>query len=136
MKQTKYICNKCKREIRNDIYTLFVGMIDKETDEISDDGTFYLEETGEVHLCGTCLAQVDSELTKILSKGVVSENITKDTRNKRKVNLDINEVIDMRNRGVSLEVISKRFGCSPQTIQNHLIKIGYYKTNDKGEIVL
>ena len=136
MKQTKYICNKCKREIRNDIYTLFVGMIDRETDEIPDDGTFYLEETGEVHLCGVCLAQVDCELTKILSKGEVSENISTDTRNKRKVNLDMNEIIEMRNNNVSLDKIANRFGCSPQTIQNHLIKIGYYKTNDQGEIIL
>lgn len=136
MKQTKYICNKCKREIRNDIYTLFVGMIDKETDEIPDDGTFYLEETGEVHLCGVCLAQVDYELTKILSKGEVSEIVSRDTRNKKKVNLDMNEVIEMRNNNVSLDKIANRFGCSPQTIQNHLIKIGYYKTNDQGEIIL
>lgn len=136
MKQTKYICNKCKREIRNDIYTLFVGMIDRETDEIPDDGTLYLEETGEVHLCGVCLAQVDYELAKILSKGEVSETTSTDNRGRKKVELDMNEIIEMRNHNVSLDKIANRFGCSPQTIQNHLIKIGYYKTNDQGEIIL
>lgn len=139
MKQITYVCNMCKKQIpfKDYVYRIFTGIVDTETDDLKEDETDYMPEVGEVDLCSSCITKIDKEVAKIISKGVVSrsENASSE-RGRRSVELDINEVIDMRNRGVSLEVIARRFGCSPQTVQNHLMKIGYYKTNDQGEIVL
>lgn len=137
MKEISYVCNMCKKPIKDHVHRIFVGIIDKETDEIVDEGTFYMEETGEADFCSDCLTQIDATIAKMISKGAVdnSESVSS-SRGRKNVKLDMTEVIEMRNRGVSLENIANRFGCSPQTVQNHLMKIGYYKTNDQGDIVL
>ena len=138
MKQVTYVCNMCKKQIpfKEYVYRIFTGIVDLETDELKDEETDYLPEVGEVDLCSTCIAQIDKEVAKIISKGKVCSESVSSGKGRKSVNLDLNEVIEMRNRGISLEVIANRFGCSPQTIQNHLIKIGYYKTNDQWETIL
>jgi len=127
-----YTCDKCKNPIEGDVYRIFAGKVNPQTDEVDDDGGFYLDNTGEVELCEGCLKQVDELIVKSMRYKKCSNN----SRGRKKVELDMNEIIEMRNNNVSLDNIANKFGCSPQTIQNHLIKIGYYKTNDQGEIVL
>ena len=136
MKQTTYICNKCKQPIKGYVYRIFAGEIDTETDEVADEGSFYMAETEEADLCSNCLTQIDKEIAKILYKSSRSVSSERSRKNIKLNENDINEIIEMRNNNISLENIANKFGCSPQTVQNHLIKIGYYKTNDQGDIVL
>ena len=120
MKEITYICNRCHLPITGDVYRLYAGIVDQETDELSDE-TFYLEQTGEVELCGICLAHIDAGIKRMLSR---SSDVA--TAEKKKT-FDVNKAIVMRNDGLSLEVIAKEFGCCPQTVANQLNKVGYTK---------
>ncbi len=120
MKEITYICNRCKLPIKGDVYRLYAGIVDQETDELSDE-TFYLEQTGEVELCGICLAQIDAGIKRMLSRG---SDVAPAEKKKA---FDVNRAIVMRNDGLSLEVIAKEFGCCPQTVANKLNKVGYTK---------
>ena len=76
MKEITYICNRCKLPINGDVYRLYAGIVDQETDELSDE-TFYLEQTGEVELCGMCLAQIDAEIKRMLSRSSAGASVEK-----------------------------------------------------------
>lgn len=118
MKQISYICNRCHLPIKNDIYRLYAGIVDKETDELTDE-TFYLEQTGEVELCGICLAQIDEKIKRMITS--YSDVSPAPKRN----GFDIEKAVSMRNEGCSYESISKELGCCPQTVANQLSKHGY-----------
>lgn len=120
MKQISYVCNRCRLPIKGDVYRLYAGIVDQETDELSDE-TFYLEQTGEVELCGICLAHIDAGIKRMLSRSSAEAPAEK------KKAFDVNRAIVMRNDGLSLEVIAKEFGCCPQTVANQLNKVGYTK---------
>lgn len=127
MKQITYICSKCHLPIKGTVYRIFAGIVDTKTDEITDNGTLYLDKTDEAEVCGICLAQIDEQIAKMFSKG--SRSVSSGGR--KTVNLDMDKVIDLRSKGYNLEFIAKQFNCSPQTVQNHLVKIGYYKTKQE-----
>lgn len=120
MKQISYVCNRCRLPIKGDVYRLYAGIVDQETDELSDE-TFYLEQTGEVELCGICLAHIDAGIKRMLSKNSVEASAEK------KKTFDVDRAIALRDKGLSLEVIAKEFGCCPQTVANQLNKVGYTK---------
>lgn len=126
MKEITYICNRCHLPITGDVYRLYAGIVDQETDELSDE-TFYLEQTGEVELCGICLAHIDAEIKRMLSR-----KDTKATVEKKKT-FDIDRAIALRDKGFSFEIISKELGCCPQTVANQLNRIGYQKPEEGGE---
>lgn len=121
MKEITYICNRCKLPIKGDVYRLYAGIVDQETDELSDE-TFYLEQTGEVELCGICLAQIDAGIKRMLSRNAD----TKVPAEKKKP-FDITLAVALRDKGLSLEDIAKELGCCPQTVANKLKKVGYTK---------
>ena len=121
MKEITYICNRCKLPIKNDVYRIYAGIVDKETDDLSDE-TFYLEQTGEVELCGICLAQIDTGIKRMFSRNAD----TKAPAEKKKP-FDIKLAVALRDKGLSLEVIAKELGCCPQTVANRLNKVGYTK---------
>ncbi len=120
MKEITYICNRCKLPIKGDVYRLYAGIVDQETDELSDE-TFYLEQTGEVELCGICLAQIDAGIKRMLSRSSAEAPAEK------KKTFDVDKAIVMRNDGFSYEAIAKELGCCPQTVANQLNKVGYTK---------
>lgn len=120
MKEITYICNRCHLPITGDVYRLYAGIVDQETDELSDE-TFYLEQTGEVELCGICLAHIDAGIKRMLSKNSVEATAEK------KKTFDIDRAIALRDKGFSFEIISKELGCCPQTVANQLNKAGYTK---------
>lgn len=122
MKQISYVCNRCRLPIKGDVYRLYAGIVDQETDELTDE-TFYLEGTGEIELCGICLAQIDEAIKKMISKGSTAAPVP----GSKKQSFNIDKAIVMRNDGLSLEVIAKEFGCCPQTVANQLNKVGYTK---------
>lgn len=126
MKEITYICNRCHLPITGDVYRLYAGIVDQETDELSDE-TFYLEQTGEVELCGICLAHIDAGIKRMLSR--------KDTEAcvEKKKTFDIDRAIALRDKGFSFEIISKELGCCPQTVANQLNRIGYQKPEEGGE---
>lgn len=76
MKEITYICNRCHLPITGDVYRLYAGIVDQETDELSDE-TFYLEQTGEVELCGICLAHIDAGIKKMLKEAPKSASDAK-----------------------------------------------------------
>lgn len=115
MKQMTYVCDKCKRPIERDVYRVFAGIVDKETDELSEE-TFYLEQTGEAEVCGICLAQIDHEISKMMKKQTAA--VTKD----QKKAFNITKAILMRKEGHSLAEIAKEMGCCQQTVLNQLNK--------------
>ena len=123
MKQITYICSKCHLPIKGTVYRIFAGIVDVKTDEIADNGTLYLDKVDEAEICGVCLSQVDEQIAKMFSKG--SRSVS--SGRKATIKLDMEKVIDLRNKGYNLEFIAKQFNCSPQTIQNRLIKCGYYE---------
>lgn len=123
MKEITYICNRCKLPIKGDVYRLYAGIVDRETDELSDE-TFYLEQTGEVELCGICLAHIDAGIKRMLSRNAAEAT---EAPAEKKKTFNIDKAIVMRNDGLSLEVIAKEFGCCPQTVANQLNKAGYTK---------
>lgn len=129
MKQITYVCNMCKKQIpfKDYVYRIFTGVVDAETDELKEDETDYMPEVGEVDLCSSCITKIDKEIAKMISKGNAncSKSVSSE-KGRRSVKLDMNEIIEMRNQGVSLNVIAKKYGCSPQTIQNRLLKMNYY----------
>ena len=120
MKEITYICNRCKLPIKGDVYRLYAGIVDQETDELSDE-TFYLEQTGEVELCGICLAQIDAGIKRMLSRSSAEAPAEK------KKTFDIKQAVALRDKGLSLEAIAKELGCCPQTVANKLKKVGYTK---------
>ena len=120
MKQISYVCNRCRLPIKGDVYRLYAGIVDQETDELSDE-TFYLEQTGEVELCGICLAHIDAGIKRMLSKSSAEATAEK------KKTFDIDRAIALRDKGFSFEIISKELGCCPQTVANQLNKAGYTK---------
>lgn len=126
MKEITYICNRCHLPITGDVYRLYAGNVDQETDELSDE-TFYLEQTGEVELCGICLAHIDAGIKRMLSKNSVEATAEK------KKTFDIDRAIALRDKGFSFEIISKELGCCPQTVANQLNRIGYQKPEEGGE---
>ena len=117
MKEITYICNRCHLPIKGDVYRLYAGIVDQETDELSDE-TFYLEQTGEVELCGICLAHIDAGIKKMLKKAPESAS---DAKNKKK-EFDIQKAIYLRKEGHSLAEIGKELGCCQQTVLNQLNK--------------
>ena len=117
MKEITYICNRCKPPINGDVYRLYAGIVDQETDELSDE-TFYLEQTGEVELCGICLAQIDNAIKKMLKKAPESASDAKS----EKAKFDIQKAIYLRKEGHSLAEIGKELGCCQQTVLNQLNK--------------
>ena len=117
MKEITYICNRCKLPIKNDVYRIYAGIVDKETDELSDE-TFYLEQTGEAEVCGICLAQIDNAIKKMLKKAPKSAS---DAKSEKK-NFDIQKAIYLRKEGHSLAEIGKELGCCQQTVLNQLNK--------------
>lgn len=120
MKQISYVCNRCRLPIKGDVYRLYAGIVDQETDELSDE-TFYLEQTGEVELCGICLAHIDAGIKRMLSRTPAEAPAEK------KKTFDIDRAIALRDKGFSFEIISKELGCCPQTVANQLNKAGYTK---------
>ena len=120
MKQISYVCNRCRLPIKGDVYRLYAGIVDQETDELSDE-TFYLEQTGEVELCGICLAHIDAGIKRMLSRTPAEGPAEK------KKTFDIDRAIALRDKGFSFEIISKELGCCPQTVANQLNKVGYTK---------
>ena len=126
MKQISYVCNRCRLPIKGDVYRLYAGIVNQETDELSDE-TFYLEQTGEVELCGICLAHIDAGIKRMLSRNSVEA-----TTEKKKA-FDIDRAIALRDKGFSFEIISKELGCCPQTVANQLNRIGYQKPEEGGE---
>lgn len=125
MKEITYICNRCKLPIKNDVYRIYAGIVDKETDELSDE-TFYLEQTGEAEVCGICLAQIDNAIKKMLKKAPKSAS---DAKSEKK-NFDIQKAIYLRKEGHSLAEIGKELGCCQQTVLNQLNK---YANRKDGE---
>lgn len=115
MKQMSYVCDKCKLTIKGDVYRVFAGIVDKETDELSEE-TFYLEETGEAEVCGICLAQIDHEISKMMKKQTAA--VIKD----KKKGFNITKALLMREEGHSLAEIAKEMGCCQQTVLNQLNK--------------
>ena len=125
MKQISYVCNRCRLPIKGDVYRLYAGIVDQETDELSDE-TFYLEQTGEVELCGICLAQIDNAIKKMLKKAPESASDAKS----EKAKFDIQKAIYLRKEGHSLAEIGKELGCCQQTVLNQLNK---YANRKDGE---
>ena len=123
MKQMSYVCDRCKLPIKGDVYRVFAGIVDKETDELSEE-TFYLEQTGEAELCGICLAQIDHEISKMVKKQATA--VTKD----QKKSFNITKALLMREEGHSLAEIGKELGCCQQTVLNQLNK---YANRKDGE---
>ena len=126
MKQISYVCNRCRLPIKGDVYRLYAGIVDQETDELSDE-TFYLEQTGEVELCGICLAHIDAGIKRMLSRS------SAEATTEKKKTFDIDRAITLRDKGFSFEIISKELGCCPQTVANQLNRIGYQKPEEGGE---
>lgn len=120
MKQISYVCNRCRLPIKGDVYRLYAGIVDQETDELSDE-TFYLEQTGEVELCEICLAHIDAGIKRMLSRTPAEAPAEK------KKTFDVDRAIALRDKGFSFEIISKELGCCPQTVANQLNKAGYTK---------
>lgn len=123
MKEITYICNRCHLPITGDVYRLYAGIVDQETDELSDE-TFYLEQTGEVELCGICLAHIDAGIKKMLSRSSAEATAEKKTK------FDIQKAIYLRKEGHSLAEIGKELGCCQQTVLNQLNK---YANRKDGE---
>ena len=117
MKEITYICNRCHLPITGDVYRLYAGIVDQETDELSDE-TFYLEQTGEVGLCGICLAHIDAGIKKMLKEAPKSASAAKSEKTK----FDIQKAIYLRKEGHSLAEIGKELGCCQQTVLNQLNK--------------
>ena len=117
MKQISYVCNRCRLPIKGDVYRLYAGIVDQETDELSDE-TFYLEQTGEVELCGICLAHIDAGIKKMLKGAPKSAS---DAKSEKK-EFDIQKAIYLRKEGHSLAEIGKELGCCQQTVLNQLNK--------------
>lgn len=117
MKQISYVCNRCRLPIKGDVYRLYAGIVDQETDELSDE-TFYLEQTGEVELCGICLAHIDAGIKKMLKQAPKSAS---DAKSEKK-EFDIQKAIYLRKEGHSLAEIGKELGCCQQTVLNQLNK--------------
>lgn len=42
MKEITYVCNRCRLPIKGDVYRLYAGIVDQETDELSDETIIYL----------------------------------------------------------------------------------------------
>ena len=125
MKQISYVCNRCRLPIKGDVYRLYAGIVDQETDELSDEA-FYLEQTGEVELCGICLAHIDAGIKKMLKKAPESAS---DAKSEKK-EFDIQKAIYLRKEGHSLAEIGKELGCCQQTVLNQLNK---YANRKDGE---
>ena len=118
MKKMSYVCDRCKLPRKGDVYRVFAGIVDKETDELSDE-TFYLEQTGEAEVCGICLAQIDNAIKKMLKKAPESAS---DAKCEKKTKFDIQKAIYLRKEGHSLAEIGKELGCCQQTVLNQLNK--------------
>jgi hypothetical protein len=123
MKQMTYVCDRCKLPIKGDVYRVFAGIVDKETDELSEE-TFYLEETGESEVCGICLAQIDHEISWMMKKRTAA------TAKEQKKGFNITKALLMREEGKSLAEIGKELGCCQQTVLNQLNK---YANSKKGD---
>lgn len=126
MKKMSYVCDRCKLPIKDDVYRVFAGIVDKETDELSDE-TFYLEQTGEVELCGICLAHIDAGIKKMLSRNAAKAT---EAPAEKKKEFDIQKAIYLRKEGHSLAEIGKELGCCQQTVLNQLNK---YANRKDGE---
>lgn len=126
MKKMSYVCDRCKLRRKDDVYRVFAGIVDKETDELSDE-TFYLEQTGEVELCGICLAHIDAGIKKMLSRNAAKAT---EAPAEKKKEFDIQKAIYLRKEGHSLAEIGKELGCCQQTVLNQLNK---YANRKDGE---
>lgn len=111
MKETIYLCDKCKKAIQKDIYRLYVGIVDPETDDSPE--CYELNELGDRCFCISCLAEIDKGIIKYISK---------ETKPKKKI--DDGMIQALRDAGWTLEAIADELGCCPQTIANRLNAMG------------
>ena len=106
-------------------------------DEIGEMTTLELKYAGQAHttffkdgfyhLCSGCTSRLIKMLKeadeKRISKAAVLESPKQiPDKTKHKVLIDIGKVKALRKAGWSYEKIAEEFGCSPQTICNHLNK--------------
>ena len=120
MKQLVYLCDKCGKPITKDVYRLYVGIVNPETDDAPE--CYELNGTGDRTFCSKCLAEIDKEIAKLVDEKVI-EGPSKE-KTKKKKPIDDGKIAALRDGGWSLGAIADELGCCPQTIANRLNAMG------------
>lgn len=118
MKQLVYSCDKCGNLITKDIYRLYVGIVNPETDDAPE--CYELNETGDKTFCSKCLAEIDKEIVKFVDK----KDLPSKGKTKKEKPMDDGKIAALRDGGWTLKAIAEELGCCPQTIANRLDAMG------------
>ncbi len=115
MKQFTYICDRCGRPIAKDVYRLYVGIVNPETDDSPE--CYELNEIGDSVYCSKCLSEVD-KIIYSATFGPKEETPKKVTKPKKKI--DDGKIQALRDAGWTLKAIADEIGCCEQTVLNRL----------------
>ena len=122
MKQLTYICDKCKKPIVKDVYRLYVGIVDPETDDAPE--CYQLNKNGDSVLCSKCLAEIDNIICDATTDSIKEDPKKEPKKTTKKQIIDGAKLQAMRDSGMTLQEIAEKVGCCQQTVLNRLNAMG------------